>query len=77
VRWSRDGDRLAVDVVVPVGTTARIELPDSPTVEVGPGRHRFDRRHRPAELDPPRPARREPQLAELDDQDAAAAAVSG
>jgi alpha-L-rhamnosidase len=76
VRWSRDGDRLAVDVVVPVGATARIELPDSPTVEVGPGRHRFDRRHRPAELDPPRPTRREPQLAELDDQDAAAAAVS-
>ena len=79
VRWTRAGDRLAVDVVVPVGTTARVELPDSPAVEVGPGRHHFDRPHRPAELDPPRPARHEPQLGELDDDhdDAAAAAVSG
>ncbi len=67
VQWTRTADRLAVDVVVPIGSTARVELPGSAAVDVGPGRHHFDRPHRPAELDPPRPPSPEPQLADLDE----------
>jgi alpha-L-rhamnosidase len=66
VSWTRPDDRLAVDVVVPIGSHARVELPESAPVEVGPGSHRFDVAHRPAAFDPPRPPRSDPLLAELD-----------
>ena len=48
VRWQRPGDRLVVDVVVPTGSTARVELPGQPAADVGPGSHRFECLHRPA-----------------------------
>ena len=66
VRWTRPADRLVVDIVVPIGAHARVELPGSEPVEVGPGTHHFDVAHRPAALDPPRPTRSDPLLAELD-----------
>ena len=60
VRWRRPGDRLIVDVVVPVGSTARVELPEREIVEVGSGAHQFEFEYPPAALDPPAPARRSP-----------------
>ena len=66
VRWQRPGDRLVVDVVVPTGSTARVELPGQPAADVGPGAHRFECLHRPAALDPSRPAPEDPMLGELD-----------
>jgi len=79
VRWTRPADRLVVDVVVPIGSSARVELPGSAAVDVGPGNHRFDCAYRPAALDPPVPPRRELQLGELDERppgSSAAAAAS-
>ena len=67
VRWHRPGDRLVVDVVVPTGSTARVELPGRPAADVGPGTHRFECPHRPAALDPSRPAPEDPMLGELDE----------
>ena len=60
VRWRRPGDRLIVDLVVPVGSTARVELPGCAIDEVGSGSHQFDCAYRPAELDPPQPPRPSP-----------------
>jgi alpha-L-rhamnosidase len=42
VRWEQADGRLSVDVVVPTGTTAVIELPGAEPVEVVSGRHRFE-----------------------------------
>jgi hypothetical protein len=67
VRWLRPEDRLVVDVDVPIGGTARVELPSGDCVDVGPGTHHFGCAFRPAALDPPRPPRQSPQLADLDD----------
>jgi alpha-L-rhamnosidase len=67
-RWTRPDDRFVVDVLVPLGSSARVELPDGSAVDIGPGSHRFDCPHRPAALDPPRPASPEPQLGELDER---------
>ncbi|MGC0379084.1 family 78 glycoside hydrolase catalytic domain [Streptomyces sp. SAI-229] len=39
--WSREGDRLRVDVVVPPDVTALVDLPGAEPVEAGPGRHTF------------------------------------
>ncbi len=58
VHWHRPADRLVVDVVVPAGATARIELPGRDAVEVAAGTHRFECPYRPAELDPTRPPAR-------------------
>jgi alpha-L-rhamnosidase len=57
VAWMREGGQLHVDVLVPVGATATIRLPDPAwkDVEVGPGRHRFDCPFRLVEEDPARP----------------------
>ena len=55
VRWQRSGDQLVVDVSVPTGSTARVELPGRPAAHVGPGSHHFECPHRPAALDPSRP----------------------
>ena len=66
VRWQRQGDRLVVDIVVPVGSTARVELPGSEVVEVGSGAHQFECEYRPPELDPAQPVRRSP-FADLED----------
>jgi alpha-L-rhamnosidase len=43
VRWELAGGRLEVEVTVPAGTTASVELPGTEPVEVGSGRHRFAR----------------------------------
>jgi alpha-L-rhamnosidase len=67
VRWSRPEDGLVVDVDVPLGSTARVELPSGDGVDVGPGTHHFACAFRPAAFDPPRPPRQSPQLADLDD----------
>ena len=42
VSWERAGGRLVVDVVVPVGATARVQLPAGEPTVVGPGTHQFD-----------------------------------
>lgn len=42
ISWRIDDDLLQVDVVVPTGTTATVELPDGETYEVGSGSHRID-----------------------------------
>ena len=57
VAWVRDGERLQVDVVVPVGAAATVRLPDPAwtDVEVGPGRHRFECPFRRVDEDPARP----------------------
>ena len=67
MRWQRPGDRLVVDVIVPTGSTARVELPGQPAADVGPGSHHFECSHRPAALDPPRPTPEDPMLGELDE----------
>lgn len=43
VRWQIEAGQLHVDVQVPTGTTALIDLPghDGPPIEVGPGSHHF------------------------------------
>ena len=61
---SDPADRLVVDVVVPAGATARIELPGRDAVDVAAGTHRFECPYRPAELDPTRPPRPTPLLLE-------------
>ena len=70
VRWTRPADRLVVDVAVPIGSSAQVELPGTDAVDVGPGTHHFDVPHRAAEHDPPRPPRPQLLLAELDADDA-------
>ncbi len=67
VHWTRPGDRLVVDVVVPIGSTANVDLPGAEPVDIGPGTHHFDVAHRAAALDPPRPPRSELFLPELDE----------
>ncbi|MEV0902404.1 family 78 glycoside hydrolase catalytic domain [Actinoplanes sp. NPDC049802] len=59
VAWRRDGGTLHVDVTVPPGCDAVVELPDRAPVTVGAGRHTFTGTHRPAAEDPigPLPAR--------------------
>jgi alpha-L-rhamnosidase len=57
VAWVRDGAQLQVDLLVPVGATATVRLPDPEwkEVAVGPGRHRFTCPFRSVEEDPTRP----------------------
>lgn len=38
-RWAVDGDHVAVEVNIPTGTSALVELPDGSTQEVGGGEH--------------------------------------
>jgi alpha-L-rhamnosidase len=54
VAWTRTGGELRVSVLVPPGTTAAVELPEPSwgSSRVGPGRHDFTCRFRPAERDP-------------------------
>jgi alpha-L-rhamnosidase len=52
VSWQRGDGTLTVEVLVPVGTTARVTLPGAPPVEVGHGRHRFEGPHRDPADDP-------------------------
>ncbi len=64
VHWQRTADRLVVDVVVPPGSRARVELPDREPNDVGAGEHRFECPFRPAERDPVRPPAHAPLLAD-------------
>jgi alpha-L-rhamnosidase len=43
VRWEVDGDRLTVDVTVPDGVTARLDLTGQPSIDLGPGTHHITR----------------------------------
>ncbi len=54
VRWQRSGGRLDLEVLVPVGATATVVLPDEPggEIEVGAGRHHFACAFRDADDDP-------------------------
>jgi alpha-L-rhamnosidase len=61
VRWVRSGSQLDVDLIVPPGTTATVDLPGSAPIEVRAGRHRLGATVRPAADDPPRPPRRSPE----------------
>lgn len=57
--WRREGTRFTLNVVVPVGATASIELPDGSTVDDVPaGRHSFTCTVRDAGSDPARPPKR-------------------
>jgi alpha-L-rhamnosidase len=56
--WRRDGEELELDLEVPVGVTATIEVPDGSTSEVGGGRHRLRSSCRAVADDPPRPPHR-------------------
>ncbi len=57
VAWTRERDRLRVEVVVPPGTSATVDLPAADWLpqSIGSGRHTFSCRYRPAEEDPPIP----------------------
>jgi len=44
VSWSVDADRMVLDVRVPLGVSARIDLPGAPVTEIGSGTHRFETR---------------------------------
>ncbi|BBH67963.1 alpha-L-rhamnosidase [Actinoplanes sp. OR16] len=55
VAWRRDGGTLAVDVTVPPGCDATVDLPGSPPVTVGSGQHRFGVSHPAPEDDPLQP----------------------
>ena len=41
-RWTLDGDAFSLEVEIPAGSTATIELPDGTRHERGTGTHRFD-----------------------------------
>ena len=57
VAWTRDGSELTVQVIVPPGTSASVQLPETgwPEQEVGSGAHSFSCTYRSAEDDPPMP----------------------
>ena len=57
VRWERDGTRFRIEVDVPDGHEAVVELPDgrAPT-RIAAGSHRLECEYRAATDDPPRPA---------------------
>ncbi len=57
VGWHRQGDQLSVDICVPYGCTARVDLPGQAIANVGSGRHRLEVAHRPASADPTAPLR--------------------
>ncbi|HEY0952953.1 alpha-L-rhamnosidase [Nocardioides sp.] len=48
IAWRIDGERLDVDVEVPVGVDAVVDLPGQPPQSVVPGRHRLSVAHVPA-----------------------------
>ncbi len=52
VSWQRSEGRLTVQVLVPVGATARVSLPGREPVEVDHGRHEFECAYRDAGDDP-------------------------
>ena len=56
VRWLRHDDRLSVDIGIPYGCSATVDLPGQEPATVGSGRHRLDVPHRPADQDPTGPA---------------------
>ena len=61
VGWRREGERFLLRVVLPPEVSARIVLPGSGEVlERTGGEHELEDRLRPAELDPPMPARINP-----------------
>ncbi|HEU4998971.1 MAG TPA: alpha-L-rhamnosidase C-terminal domain-containing protein, partial [Lapillicoccus sp.] len=41
IRWTRTGAELTVDVTVPTGTTATVDLPGADPQAAGSGEHRF------------------------------------
>ena len=55
VAWQRQGSQLVVDVVVPDGCTATVDVPGCDVGEVGPGEHHLIGTVRPAADDPRRP----------------------
>ena len=56
VRWERHDDRLRVDIGVPHGCSATVDLPGQEPAIVGSGHHRLEVPHRPANQDPTGPA---------------------
>jgi alpha-L-rhamnosidase len=55
VSWTRERRLLLVDVTVPPGCDAQVELPGSPPVTVGSGEHHFEVPFRAPEEDPSPP----------------------
>lgn len=66
VAWTRSADTLTVEVTVPDGCTAEVDIPGCATTELGAGRHTLTAPWRPAADDPPLPGPWSP-LAELAD----------
>jgi alpha-L-rhamnosidase len=58
--WERVGGELRVEIVVPDGCRAVIDIEGCPTTESGAGTHRLVGTCRPADRDPVRPPRRTP-----------------
>ncbi|WP_022891658.1 alpha-L-rhamnosidase [Agromyces subbeticus] len=57
--WRREGALLTLDVVVPLGATATVELPDGRVIDAVPaGQHTFTSIVRAVADDPPRPPKR-------------------
>ena len=50
--WTRTGDRIRVEAIIPPNTTATVELPDGRTLEVGSGTHTWEVDAAPAALPP-------------------------
>jgi alpha-L-rhamnosidase len=60
VAWRREGEALRVDVTVPRGARALIDIEGCATTEVGSGDHRLTGTCRRVVDDPPRPVPRTP-----------------
>jgi len=57
--WRRDGEAFTLEVLIPVGATATVHLPDGVVIDgVGAGSHVFTCTTRSAASDPPRPKQR-------------------
>jgi alpha-L-rhamnosidase len=66
VSWTREGARLDVEVTIPDGCAATVDIPGCDTTELGPGTHRLSGTYRPAADDPERPRPRSPFEMALD-----------
>jgi alpha-L-rhamnosidase len=60
VSWRRRGELLEVEVVVPEGARAHVDIEGVEPTLLGPGEHRLTASCRPASADPERPPRRTP-----------------
>ena len=60
VAWQREGETLLVDVTIPDGATARVEIEGCEATELGPGQHHLTGTCRAVTDDPQRSSRHTP-----------------